>query len=379
MQRPNIPQFAQLAEKAQALYNDSKYEKAMYYYNMAIDLNPVSATLYLQRAQCHSDCGNSLKAAIDNRLAEIFNPNKQPSSSESSKSTYHPDYYCELAKKHNLHRNYREAIQCCDQALESNPQCISAYYIRGFSFLASQEWLNALLDYQAVMALQKLFPKILNDSEKKITNNNLGVVWLQLDNPDEAIACFDDSLSHDSTDSHAYYYRGKAYQQKKQFAEAISDFFNAIQLSHNEASAALKELLETKNKEEVFEIIKTIQPIDIQVAVLKDCIRNKKSLFGQLFWKSRSIASPKLTRETSLLFEVNTYYLELLKGHRKQRSESKFEPPSPLASSTQKNNHPEKRQSSWWPFGRSTTQTTMDENPTELECPKKNVTPGKVT
>jgi len=230
-----------------------------------------------------------------------------------------------LALEANVDGEFKEAIQYCNEALKLDPQCMKAYFIRGHSYLKQLMWNKALFDCQLVTRFQEISPSLRSD-QMEIAIHCLGTAHLHLGNLDQAMACFDKNIA-DSNYIFSYCRRAETHAKQHRLDAAFVDLHQAIKLASPAsfkdpegaravATRTLKTLLEKKEKREIFAIIKTIAPLATQLEILKDCVENKESVFGERFWKKEGLVAPSPMREGSWLYEVNAYYQRINPDNR---------------------------------------------------------------
>ncbi len=152
-----------------------KYEKAITYYDAALQLNPNLADTYLKRADAKDELGD-IAGAIE-------------------------DY---------------------DMAIKLNPEEASVYYNRGLAKRKLDDFDGAIEDYGNAIRL---------NPEDPDTYNNRGVVKRHLGNIKGAIEDYNTAIQLNPEDTKAYYNRGNAKSKLGDVEGAVEDYDNAINLN----------------------------------------------------------------------------------------------------------------------------------------------------
>ncbi len=118
-----------------------------------------------------------------------------------------------------------EAIAVCDRALRDNdirPNVIASHMNRGNMRLRRQEPQQALVDFDAVIALDE------RHAEAKL---NRGVALMMLEQPGPAVAIITEALSLGVTEPHkAYYDRAAAREALGDLRGAYEDYSTALEI-----------------------------------------------------------------------------------------------------------------------------------------------------
>ena len=161
---------------------------------------------------------------------------------------------------------YKEAIECYDKAIQSNPQFTEAYNNRGVSNMELGKHSEAIADYDKAIKINPQLAKAyynrgnanvgLGKKSKAITDydkaieinpqyamayNNRGVSNAELGNYSEAIADLDQAIEINPQFAKAYYTRGNAKKKLGNHSEGDADIAKAIkinpQLAHHKAKS----------------------------------------------------------------------------------------------------------------------------------------------
>ncbi len=132
--------------------------------------------------------------------------------------------------------NFLQSIENCDKALRLNDKNVSAFNIKGLSYLglAQSEFQknNSNEATRLIGLANKSFSSAINilPNDKFFWyNRGYGNLWLN--KSDLAIPDFDRAISLDSTFQIAWRERGRAYLAKENFGKGVSDLSKAIELN----------------------------------------------------------------------------------------------------------------------------------------------------
>ncbi len=154
--------------------NQGKIEEAICHYSKAIELNPQSPAIYINRGIAYKNSGN-----LD------------------------------------------LAIQDYDRAIELGQQDKAAYNNRGVAYGRNNELDLAIQDFNKAIEL---------DQQDKAPYNNRGIAHSRKDELDLAIQDYDKAIERDPQFKEAYYNRGNTHYKKNELDLAIQDFNRAIEL-----------------------------------------------------------------------------------------------------------------------------------------------------
>jgi len=124
-----------------------------------------------------------------------------------------------------------EAARRLRERLQINPQDADALFQRGNLALCDGKLLDALLDFERVLAI---------DANHRAARNNLGNALLALNRTEEALNCYDRVLASNPDDVSAWFNRGNALQQLNQLHEALDCFAHTMQLRPDLAEARME-------------------------------------------------------------------------------------------------------------------------------------------
>jgi tetratricopeptide (TPR) repeat protein len=126
---------------------------------------------------------------------------------------------------------YQNAVADYNQLLQLQPHDYRAYYNRGLAQVALGEKVAALADYN--QSLQ--YTPSSSTLQRADILNDRGVVYLQLQEPQHAIADFTQAIALNENDARAYFNRACACHYEGDFLTALHDFDQVLALSPNHA------------------------------------------------------------------------------------------------------------------------------------------------
>lgn len=125
------------------------------------------------------------------------------------------------AKTLNDIGRHAEAIQCCDRALEINPQYVFALANKGIALEGIGEYIKAIECYDEVL-------KVNPNSDKAWDNK--GAAFIRLEKFVKAIECLNEALRINPENAYALCNKGMAYQNLGKHNEAIESFDKALNI-----------------------------------------------------------------------------------------------------------------------------------------------------
>jgi tetratricopeptide (TPR) repeat protein len=170
-----------LLNKGIAANVKGQYDRAITYFNKAIEIDP--------------------------KFAEAYN--------NRGKSFYYKEHY-------------DQTISDCNKALELNPGLAEAYSSRGYAYMRKEKYDHAIADFSRSIKI--------NPWEAKAYYNR-GWAYYKKSQYEKAIADFSRSIELNPSDADAYYQRGYAYMRKEKYDHAIADFSRSIELNPSDADA----------------------------------------------------------------------------------------------------------------------------------------------
>lgn len=147
-------------------------------------------------------------------------------------------------------QNFKESDNCYDKALEINPNNDRAKKGKGINDFAdsvtnperSGFWLNMgmheLVDGNYEIAHNALVKAIEIDPESSLAFQQLGIVYHNIKEYNQALIAFDKSLELDSNDDKTWFHKGNTMFWSGNFYKAIECFDKAIELNPDECDDA---------------------------------------------------------------------------------------------------------------------------------------------
>ena len=184
------------------------YDKAIYFYNLLIELKPNYAQAYFWRGKSYLVLGDYENSINDfNSAIKIF-PTAE-------------DYYWR-ARAYELLFNFDLAIDSYDQAINLEPKESSYILSRGVSKAKKGLEKEALIDYQTALTLS---------GDNAVILNNICASQERLEEYEKAYENCSKSIKLNPFYGSAYLNRAKVNFFKDNFSEAISDLNNAEKYS----------------------------------------------------------------------------------------------------------------------------------------------------
>lgn len=133
-----------------------------------------------------------------------------------------PDDYLDRALNAYVSNNLEESIECCNKALDIDPQNERAYYIRGYTKWTNGNYDEAIADFDIAIKINPKYegPYYSRGDIKSLKEDN-----------DGAIADYDMAIQINPKSEDTYYHRGLAKRKKGDNNGAIADFDKVIQLN----------------------------------------------------------------------------------------------------------------------------------------------------
>jgi len=201
--------------QAEAYLNQGKPLEAIAIYEQIIKLDPNYAPAY-------SDLGRVLESQGWQELAIV----QYIKALSLAPSSYSPASHLSLGMLLKNRGQITEAIACFQKAIGLNPSYKPAY----------QAWVETLIEQQKldqaweVYAQAELFDLDLINSKDF---NDLGIAYINQNQLDQAIACFQKAISIEPSYASAHCNLGNALLQHGSFKEAIISFNEALSIDPN--------------------------------------------------------------------------------------------------------------------------------------------------
>ena len=125
-------------------------------------------------------------------------------------------------------KQYENAIEDFNKAIEVNPKFAEAYNNRGPAYAELKQYGRAIEDYNRAIELNPKFAKAYN---------NRGIAYAKLKQHERVIEDFNKAIDINPKFAEAYNNRGLAYAELEQYGRAIEDFNKAIDINPEDAKA----------------------------------------------------------------------------------------------------------------------------------------------
>lgn len=204
-----------LIEKGKEFYKEKNYAVAKQYFDLALELEPENPTVLIQQAliACKGE-NDSINAKKYIDLAIEAKPN-------------HPYSHTIRADINNYFKNYEEAIEDCNRALELNHSLKEAYGNRSIAY-----WYLGYKE-QAYMDLDKVI-ELTGGTDAKAYHNK--AIYYKDDNKyNEALEYYNKAIELDANYSFAHYNRAKLLILMNNREKACQDLQTALELGLSHA------------------------------------------------------------------------------------------------------------------------------------------------
>ncbi len=145
-----------------------------------------------------------------------------------SRGLYDVEFYRTYAKACFDKKQYKVAIDICNEALQITPDDANICNIRGYTYSTLEENDKAIADFSKAIEL---------DTKFAYPYYNRGNAYRNQQKYDQAIADYSKAIDLDLKYAYAYRSRGLAYANQQKYDEAIADYSKAIELDSKFANA----------------------------------------------------------------------------------------------------------------------------------------------
>ncbi len=231
---PNYP--TAFYSRGIAYMNLGQYERAIEEFNEAITHDPNYVVAYYNRGVAYAFLNQYERAIEDYNKALELNPNYE---------TLDPIYeaYYNRGVAYAFLKQYERAIEDFNKAIELNPNYAIAYYSRGIAYMNLSQYERAIEDHNKAITLDPNYEAYYNR----------GVAYAFLNQYARAIEDYNKAIALNPNNAEAYNNRGVAYAFLNQYERAIGDYNKAIALDPNFAMAYdNREIARSKLEEQTF-------------------------------------------------------------------------------------------------------------------------------
>lgn len=212
----NIQTFAEtFFKKSGAKYNAGSIDEAIVLVDDAILIDPNSSQYRFSRGEYYYSLGN-YKEAITSYDQAI-----------KIKDNYNEAYYKRGFAYYRL-GNYKTGIENFTAVLRNSPQDVMAQKGAADCNFALADYTSAAQGYENCIRLINLTKGFNNPSTEAEIYNMKGKSYFELSNNEKALADFKNALKYNKDYPEAYFNRGHTYYKMNQLSDAIEDINKAI-------------------------------------------------------------------------------------------------------------------------------------------------------
>jgi len=202
-----------LFEKGNTYYYKGNYDKAIEYYEKAIELKS-DDEVYYNMGYVYCNKGNYDKAIECYEKAIELKPDKNEAYNNMGNAYYNKG-------------NYDKAIECYEKAIELKPDKDKAYYNMGNAYYNKGNYDKAIECYEKAIELKP-------DDEAYY---NMGNAYENKGDYDKAIECYEKAIELKPDKNEAYNNMGFAYENKGDYDKVIECYEKAIELKPDKNEA----------------------------------------------------------------------------------------------------------------------------------------------
>jgi len=190
-------------------------DKAIDYYQKAIELTPEDALIYIKMGSAYSEKEDYNQAIIYFQKAIDINP-------------YSAYAYNNLGNAYAAIRDYTQALYCFNKAILIDPYEPYAYNNMGNAYSAQKDYVNAIDYYTKAVKADPTFAGAYC---------NMGTTYADLHDYKQALDCYQKAISLDPGLADAYNNMGYVNYELKNYERAMNNFQKAIQINPSFAEA----------------------------------------------------------------------------------------------------------------------------------------------
>ncbi len=200
-----------------AYFNLAEYSNAVQNYTECLKMNPKHIQAYIERSGAYANLGD-LDSSIDD-LRTVLKIDKK-----------HSDAAYALKRREDLQKKAAKLCSAVNKKIDKNSNDPSLYNEKGLILQKAGEHILAVREFQKALNLKK-------DYAEAAVNCGISFYWNQ-----DWRLCIDlmtNALKSDKKNAKIYSFRGLAWQELKNFKNAVSDFEKALELDPEDEYAGL--------------------------------------------------------------------------------------------------------------------------------------------
>ena len=210
----NEEQFtaAQWLDKGNFYFDAEDYNKAVEYYNKAVELNPNYGTAWNNIGVAYYNLGNY------NKAVEYYNKSLE----------LNPDYdiaWNNLGLAYRRLGNYNKAVECYNKAVRLNPKYDTAWNNLGFAYDSAGNYNKAIESYNKAIEINPKYGTAWN---------NLGFVYYSSGDYNKAVECYNKAVESNFTNAPVWNNLGWAYRKLGNYKKALEYYNKAVELNPND-------------------------------------------------------------------------------------------------------------------------------------------------
>lgn len=204
-------------KKASTCFNLADYQNAVLNYTECLKINSKHIQAYVERSGAYANLGD-LDSSIGD-LRTVLKIDKK-----------HSDAANALKQREDLQKRAAKLCSTVNKKIDKNPNDPILYNEKGLILQKAGEHILAIREFQKALNLKK-------DYAEAAVNCGISFYWNQ-----DWQLCIDlmtNALKSDKKNAKIYSFRGLAWQELKNFKNAVSDFQKALELDPDDEYAGL--------------------------------------------------------------------------------------------------------------------------------------------
>jgi len=203
--------FLYYLKKGNSFLKVSNYDKAIFYYQKTLELNPNHPDPWLNKGVIYYQLKRYDEALSHYDKAIALKPD------------YAEAFFNKGVIYYQLKR-YDEALSHYDKAIALKPDYSKAWFNKGYAYFFIKRYDEALSHYDKAIALKPDYAEAFF---------NKGVIFFHQLRYDEALSQYDKAIALKSDYAEAFFNKAHIFLLSKRFSEAIATYLKAIQIDPN--------------------------------------------------------------------------------------------------------------------------------------------------